>query len=579
MIDYSYLLNRRMFLQNPSSNIFNTTTTTDSPSVFSESFFNAQESIFNSLNTNSDRNISDEELLSLREKSTQEDEFIRQDLNTIFKELDGDMNGEISDLEFENMQGAEGNKLEGNLLKKLMVMMGLEVENKSAIETELEKIEAELNRIKNPAPLSPNSTQETPDLDSSHRSSFSGDRRTSSDRNGNTEKPKTADEYNKEISGKEAEKNELEKNAEKDIKAEEDNIQKAMEDASSGLTASQVQEYNNEKNRINGQIKEQDGIIKTTTSSLSENQAKLATIPATISAFDEQISNLKASMTTGTTKDDKDKNQRINTKIKNLTTEKKAKEKEKENLEKQIKTDSQALETAKGKKSELETEQNGLLDKFLEDNKDKIPMEIQTSIRKSQTKIQSIKSEKETKTNSLNNEIQTLRNGLEELKAKNNTNEIIDKNKESSFDANGNRIGTRKMPSTPEEYAKYGLETAREIDRFERCHQASKEAIIDLLDYAMEQGMTVRIGASLRTYEEQVALYRGGENKMAAKPGTSMHESGQAFDISIEGANRRNPNDPKFKKLGEIWANKGYRWGGYWKNQCEPWHFDTKGSF
>ena len=362
-------------------------------------------------------------------------------------------------------------------------------------------------------------------------------------------------------------------------KAEEDNIQKAMEDASSGLTVSQVQEYNNEKNRINGQIKEQDGIIKTTTSSLSENQAKLATIPATISAFDEQISNLKASMTTGTTKDDKDKNQRINTKIKNLTTEKKAKEKEKENLEKQIKTDSQALETAKGKKSELETEQNGLLDKFLEDNKDKIPMEIQTSIRKSQTKIQSIKSEKETKTNSLNNEIQTLRNGLEELKAKNNTNEIIDKNKESSFDANGNRIGTRKMPSTPEEYAKYGLETAREIDRFERCHQASKEAIIDLLDYAMEQGMTVRIGASLRTYEEQVALYRGGENKMAAKPGTSMHESGQAFDISIEGANRRNPNDPKFKKLGEIWANKGYRWGGYWKNQCEPWHFDTKGSF
>ena len=57
--------------------------------------------------------------------------------------------------------------------------------------------------------------------------------------------------------------------------------------------------------------------------------------------------------------------------------------------------------------------------------------------------------------------------------------ELIEENKESSFDANGKRIGKRKYPQTKEEYAMYGLESDACIAAFEKCDQRLKDCYIE----------------------------------------------------------------------------------------------------
>ena len=130
------------------------------------------------------------------------------------------------------------------------------------------------------------------------------------------------------------------------------------------------------------------------------------------------------------------------------------------------------------------------------------------------------------------------------------------------------------MPTTIEEYAKYGL-TGEEIEKFKQCNPQAQEAILDLLDYAIKQGHDVNITSSFRSIEQQKWIYKGGSNPLAAAPGKSQHNKGLAFDIQLNGSNR----NKALKDLGEKWKSWGFTWGGDWKNQYEPWHFDCRGVF
>jgi LAS superfamily LD-carboxypeptidase LdcB len=97
---------------------------------------------------------------------------------------------------------------------------------------------------------------------------------------------------------------------------------------------------------------------------------------------------------------------------------------------------------------------------------------------------------------------------------------------------------------------------------------------------ALQQAYRQQFGSDLpvlsggRTYQEQVKLYndyKAGRGNLAAKPGTSVHESGRAVDFGgpAHGYGKQQTwlaqNAPKF----------GWHWAGKNFSQVEPWHFEA----
>ena len=185
--------------------------------------------------------------------------------------------------------------------------------------------------------------------------------------------------------------------------------------------------------------------------------------------------------------------------------------------------------------------------------------EIQNAIAKTRT-------DTEMELDTIDGEIQELKIELAEAQQKEETDKINEENSTSS------------LPITDEELAAYGFDTEAKREAWSHLVPEMQEAIVDLTDYARESGIEVTYNSKIsifRTFEEQVEIYNSSRPGYAAKPGNSRHESGEAVDITIPGADKNDPNDPSYKLLGKYWQSLGYTWGGTW-NHCEPWHFDLR---
>lgn len=96
-----------------------------------------------------------------------------------------------------------------------------------------------------------------------------------------------------------------------------------------------------------------------------------------------------------------------------------------------------------------------------------------------------------------------------------------------------------------------------------------------LLRVASSQGWRVSVNSVFRSRARQTVLYqrylqcraRGGRGTClpAAVPGTSDHELGRAFDITVNG----NMWGPEQRALGQLWQS----WGGRWGGERDPVHF------
>jgi len=128
------------------------------------------------------------------------------------------------------------------------------------------------------------------------------------------------------------------------------------------------------------------------------------------------------------------------------------------------------------------------------------------------------------------------------------------------------------------ELSAYGFDTREKQDAFRHLTPEMQRAVVKLTDYAKSQGIKITYSSKrsiFRTRAEQVNIYKNSRPGFAATPGYSRHESGEAVDITIPGADKDNKNDPKYKKLAAYWQSMGYTWGGKWQH-CEPWHFDLR---
>lgn len=92
----------------------------------------------------------------------------------------------------------------------------------------------------------------------------------------------------------------------------------------------------------------------------------------------------------------------------------------------------------------------------------------------------------------------------------------------------------------------------------------------DLYDLAQRVGVKPTVTSARRTYAQQQVLYQkyvdGQTRYPAAPPGTSAHEYGFAFDMTVVGAvNQRD--------LGTVWR----QWGGVTGGEEDPIHFEFGG--
>jgi D-alanyl-D-alanine carboxypeptidase-like protein len=87
---------------------------------------------------------------------------------------------------------------------------------------------------------------------------------------------------------------------------------------------------------------------------------------------------------------------------------------------------------------------------------------------------------------------------------------------------------------------------------------------------ALEQaGVRVIVTSTRRSLDEQKKLYAdylAGRSKYpAARPGTSTHGVGAAFDLHLE--------PPVYQQAGELWERLGFTWGGRFQDKI---HFDVR---
>lgn len=113
------------------------------------------------------------------------------------------------------------------------------------------------------------------------------------------------------------------------------------------------------------------------------------------------------------------------------------------------------------------------------------------------------------------------------------------------------------------------------------CHPRLQILGAKLIKECSRQGLNIKIGETLRTVEEQDALYAQGRTEPGnivtnAKGSTysSYHQWGVAFDIiRNDGQGAYNESGNFFGRVGLIGVALGLEWGGNWKSPVDKPHF------
>lgn len=113
------------------------------------------------------------------------------------------------------------------------------------------------------------------------------------------------------------------------------------------------------------------------------------------------------------------------------------------------------------------------------------------------------------------------------------------------------------------------------------CHPRLQTLAAKLVEECSRQGLKIKIGETLRTVEEQDALYAQGRTKPGSivtnakgSSYSSYHQWGTAFDIyRNDGQGAYNESGQFFEKVGAIGVSIGLEWGGNWKSIVDKPHF------
>lgn len=128
------------------------------------------------------------------------------------------------------------------------------------------------------------------------------------------------------------------------------------------------------------------------------------------------------------------------------------------------------------------------------------------------------------------------------------------------------------------------------IDRANAYHISTLDPKVQplaqqLINLSKEKGIFLIITEGKRSSERQAELYQKGRNAQGeivdpgaivtrAKPGTSKHETGLAFDIAFADQNGKPTyKSDKWDEVGSLAESLGLKWGKYFKGLRDLPHF------
>jgi peptidoglycan L-alanyl-D-glutamate endopeptidase CwlK len=113
----------------------------------------------------------------------------------------------------------------------------------------------------------------------------------------------------------------------------------------------------------------------------------------------------------------------------------------------------------------------------------------------------------------------------------------------------------------------------------EDLHPLVADKAMQLVQLAGAEGIEILVTSTLRTFEEQAELFAKGRTKPGAivtnaKPGSSWHNFGLAFDVVPLVNGKAIWNSPFWNQIGELGKEVGLVWGGDFKSFKDKPHFE-----
>ena len=95
------------------------------------------------------------------------------------------------------------------------------------------------------------------------------------------------------------------------------------------------------------------------------------------------------------------------------------------------------------------------------------------------------------------------------------------------------------------------------------------------------EGLNFKITSGTRTFAEQARLYAQGRTTKGpkvtnARPGSSWHNFGVAYDITLFSGKNPVWESPKYLRAAEIGKDLGLEWGGDWRTFKDIPHFQRQ---
>jgi|GEM_PF-734690 len=148
-------------------------------------------------------------------------------------------------------------------------------------------------------------------------------------------------------------------------------------------------------------------------------------------------------------------------------------------------------------------------------------------------------------------------------------------------------VATRDEGIMPETLRLNAPGAAKSEPIIARLHVSIQQMARTLLEQAWGIGIGLVVTQGYRTLEEQERLYQQGRTTPGpivtnAKPGSSLHNFGLAFDVAVvdEAGNPSWPNDAAlWRTIGEVGKSVGLEWGGDFNSYVDLPHFQHTGGY
>ena len=326
----------------------------------------------------------------------------------------------------------------------------------------------------------------------------------------------TVEELEAQLADEESLKASVQELIQEKIQEQDDIISEAMNEENSGFTPEAKEEYDDEKAKIDGDIKTKDTEIEGQKSIIQENEATMSSTKEAIGSLEEQKSSLESQLGSISDDDEKaaDKRADINSKISNIQGEIDTKQGEYDRAEEAKKAAEDEKERLEGEKKTLETNRDRLMDEIIKKHKLDVNPDVKKTIQDAQSEIQKIRSDGQEAITECDNNIQDFKTKIAQAKEAEKTQATI---KENEFKQGLGLTGEELVDVARQMLDRYGSSKGYCATGVSRTFQMAYGLSLSgngcdwdsNMDKLVEQGAFVEVTSDYKTSDELSNLPAG----------------------------------------------------------------------